>query len=55
MRVVIRAELEVESEDCVNDLLEELNKHPQLDDRLSDGSVRKFSIEVDREISFGNS
>ena len=55
MRVVIRAELEVESEDCVNDLLEELNKHPQLEARLSDGSVRKFSIEVDREISFGNS
>lgn len=55
MRVTIRAELEIESEDTVNDLLEELNKHPQLEDALSDGSVRKWSIEVDRENSYGNS
>lgn len=55
MRVIIRAEIEIESEDCINDLLEELNKHPQLEDALSDGSVRKWSIEVDREVPYGNS
>jgi hypothetical protein len=55
MRVTIRAEIEIESEDCINDLLEELNKHPQLEDALSDGSVRKWSIEVEREIPYGDS
>ena len=47
MRVILRVELEVNGEDCLNDIVDELNQFPQ----WTDGSIKKFSIEVDREKS----
>ena len=47
MRVILRVELEVDGEDCLNDIVDELNQFPQ----WTDGSIKKFSIEVDREKS----
>ena len=48
MRVILRVELEVDGEDCLNDIVDELNQ-------WTDGSIKKFSIEVDREKSHPDS
>ena len=47
MKIILRVELEVDGEDCLNDMVDELNQFPQ----WHDGSIKKFSIEVDREKS----
>ena len=51
MKIILRVELEVDGEDCLNDIVDELNQFPM----WNDGSIKKFSIEVDREKSHPDS
>ena len=51
MKIILRVELEVDGEDCLNDIVDELNQFPM----WNDGSIKKFSIEVDREKSQSDS